>query len=67
MADNILLACPDFNKQLKIHTNTSKFQLVSVISQDGKPIAFYSRKLTNPQMRYKVPEREILGIVETLK
>ena len=33
----------------EIHTDASKTQLESVISQHGKPIAFYSRKLNPAQ------------------
>ena len=35
--------------------------------QEGKPIAFYSRKLNPAQTRYTVTEKELLSIVETLK
>ena len=38
-----------------------------MISQDNKPIAFYSRKLNPAQTRYTTTERELLSIVETLK
>ena len=43
------------------------FQLGAVISQKGKPIALYSRKITDDQQQYKVIDRELLSIVETLK
>ncbi len=62
-----LLAYPNFNKPFDIHTDASHQQLGSVISQDGKPIAFYSRKLNSAQTRYTTTERELLSIVETLK
>ena len=42
-------------------------QLGAVITQDGKPLAFYSRKLSNTQTRYTTTERELLAMVETLK
>ncbi len=42
-------------------------QLGAVISQSNKPIAFYSRKLSDVQTRYTTTERELLSIVETLK
>ena len=44
-----LLAYPDFNEEFVIHTDASHFQLGPVISQQGKPIAFYSRKLKPEQ------------------
>ena len=52
MARETLLAFPDFNKTFVIHTDASLTQLGSVISQEGKPIAFYSRKLNQAQIRY---------------
>ena len=38
-----------------------------MISQNKKPIAFYSRKLSDAQTRYTTTERKLLAIVETLK
>ena len=63
----VLLAYPNFSKPFEIYTDASHLQLGAVISQDGKPIAFYSRKLTDAQTRYTTTERELLAIVETLK
>jgi len=64
---DVLLAYPDFNEKFIIHADASKSQLGGIISQRGKPIAFYSRKLTDVQTRYTTTERELLSIVETLK
>ena len=38
----VLLAYTDFNTPFEIHTDASKLQIGAVISQKGKPIAFYS-------------------------
>ena len=62
-----MLAYPDFSKRFDIHTDSSDYQLGAVISQEGKPIAFYSRKLSGAQTRYTVTEKELLSIVEVLK
>ena len=67
IAKEAILAFPDFSKPFTIHTDASHYQLGGVISQDGKPIAFYSRKLNDAQTRYTTTERELLSIVETLK
>ena len=64
---DILLAYPNFSQSFDIHTDASKTQLGAVISQNGRPIAFYSRKLSDAQTRYTTTERELLSIVETLK
>ena len=67
LSKETLLRYPDFSKEFEIHTDASKSQIGAVISQDGKPIAFYSRRLSDCQTRYTTTERELLAIVETLK
>jgi hypothetical protein len=41
--------------------------LGAVITQNNRPIAFFSRKLSGAQSKYTVTELELLVIVETLK
>jgi hypothetical protein len=67
IAKETLLTYPDFSKEFEINTDASKLQLGACISQTGKPVAFYSRKLQPAQTRYTTTERELLSIVETLK
>ena len=59
VAHDILLVYLDFNREFKIHNDAIKFQLGAVISYNGKPIALYSRKLTDPQKRYTVKKRTL--------
>ena len=63
----MLKGYPDFNAPFEIHTDASKLQLGAVISQKGKPIAFYSKKMNSAQQNYTTTEKELLSIVETLK
>jgi hypothetical protein len=42
-------------------------QLGAVITQDNRPIAFFSRKLSRTQQKYSVVDIELLAIVEILK
>ena len=67
VARETLLVYPNFNQPFDIHTDASDKQLGAVISQNGLPIAFYSRKLNSAQRNYTTTERELLAIVETLK
>ena len=63
----MVLAYPDFTKPFDIYTDASTKQLGAVITQDNRPIAFFSRKLSGAQSKYTVTELELLAIVETLK
>jgi hypothetical protein len=67
MSKETLLSYPDFSQPFDLHTDASKSQLGAVLSQQDRPIAFYSRKLNPAQTRYTTTERELLAIVETLK
>jgi hypothetical protein len=67
IAKEVVLAYPDFTKPFDIYTDASTKQLGSDITQDNRPIAFFSRKLSGAQSKYTVTELELLAIVETLK
>ncbi len=59
---------PDYSKVFEIYTDASSKQLGAVITtQDNKPIAFFSQKLSDTQRKYIITEIELLAIVETLK
>ena len=62
-----MLTYPDWSKPFDLHTDASDYQLGAVISQEGKPIAFFSRKLNSAQKNYTTTEKELLSIVECVK
>ena len=67
IAKDVSLAYPDYSIGFEIYTDRSKRQLGAVITQNNRPIAFFSRKLSVCQQKYSVTEIELLAVVETLK
>ena len=67
IAREVILAHPDFSQVFEIFTDASSRQLGAVITQNNRPIAFFSRKLSEAQQKYSITELELLSIVETLK
>jgi hypothetical protein len=65
LAKETVLAYLDFLKPFEIYMDASSMQLRAVVTQDNRPIAFFSRKLSKMQQKYSVTK--ILAIVETLK
>jgi hypothetical protein len=64
---DVVLAYPDYSKVFEIYTDASSKQLGAVITQDNRPILFFSRKLSDAQRKYSVTKIELLAIVKTLK
>jgi len=67
ITSEVLLTFPDYSKPFHLFTDASDYQVGAVLSQDGKPIAFFSKKLNPAQQRYGIGEKEMLSIVLTLK
>jgi hypothetical protein len=66
IAKEVVLAYPDFTQPIDIYTNASTKQLGAVITQNNRPVAFFSRKLSGAQSKYTVTQLELLAIGETL-
>jgi hypothetical protein len=60
------LANPDYSKVFEIYTDTPSKQLGAVITQDNRPIAFFSQKLSDTQRKHSVTEIDLLAKAKTL-
>jgi hypothetical protein len=67
IANDVVLTYLDYSKVFEIYTDASRKQLGIVITQDNRPIAFFSWKLSNMQRKYSVTKIELLAIVKTLE
>jgi hypothetical protein len=62
-----ILKFPDMDEEFLVCKDTSKEGLVRVLIQDGRVIAYISRKLRNHEEKYATHDLELLAIVYALK
>lgn len=70
LAEEVVLAFPDFNETFYLATDASKVGIGAVLMQNvpyPRPIYFFSKTLNDAQRNYSVIELELLAIVAAVK
>ena len=56
-AKQALLVYPDFNRTFHIYTDSSDYQMGTIIAQNKQVIVYWSRKMTDTQKKYPTIEQ----------
>ncbi len=77
MVSKPVLQQPDFNKMFYLQTDTSKYRVGAVLSQDGgvrgatprkqHPITYYSATFSLTEQNYDAHDLEFLGVLKSIK
>jgi hypothetical protein len=62
-----LLKLSDFDKKFEIHFDASDFAIGGVLMQDGTPVAFERKKLSEMERRWPMHEKEMWAVIHCLK
>jgi hypothetical protein len=62
----LVLKLPDFDKDFEIHSDAFDFAIGRVLMQDGRLVAFESKKLSKTERRWLTHEKEIWAMIHCL-
>ena len=68
----LILAIFDPERETILETNVSDYAIGVYLTQKGdnnkmRTVAFYSRKMTGPELNYDIYDKELLAVVEALR
>jgi len=55
----LVLKLPDFDKDFETHSNASDFAIEGVLVQEGRPVAFENKKLSETKRKWPTHEKEM--------
>jgi hypothetical protein len=61
-----VMVLPDFSKTFQVKCDASGFVAGEVLSQENRPIAYFSENLNEDKMKYSMYDKELYAIIQAL-
>jgi hypothetical protein len=62
-----ILVLPDFSKTFQVRSDASGIAIGAVLSQDDRPVTYFSEKLNEVKVKYSTYDKEFYVVIQALK
>jgi hypothetical protein len=62
-----ILVLPDFGKTFQVRCDASGLAIGVVLSQDNRPVSYFSEKLNDAKKNYSTYDKEFYAVIQALK
>ena len=67
ITEQLVLKLPDFNHPFQVKCDPSGVAIGDVLSQEDRPIVYFSEKLNDAKQKYSSYDKEFYAIVQAMK
>jgi hypothetical protein len=61
------LVFPDFSRTFQVRCCASGFVIGAILSQDNRPIAYFSERLNDTKVKYSMYDKDFYAVIQALK